>query len=73
MNGASTFYSFVDIKASGLGSEQYAERLLRERAIAVIPGAYYGESTNRFVRIGVGTESEERIAAALAQIRESLG
>jgi aspartate/methionine/tyrosine aminotransferase len=73
MSGASTFYFFVDIKASGLGSEEYAERLLRERAIAVVPGAYYGESTDRFVRIGIGTESEVRIAAALAQIRASLG
>jgi aspartate aminotransferase/aminotransferase len=72
MSGASTFYFFVDIKASGLGSEEYAERLLREHAIAVVPGKYYGESTNRFVRIGVGTESEERIEAALQKIRATL-
>ncbi len=72
MSGTSTFYFFIDIKASGQGSEEYAERLLRERAIAVVPGKYYGESTNRYVRIGIGTEPEERIEAALAQIRDSL-
>lgn len=73
MSGASTFYFFVDIKASGLESEEYAERLLRDKAIAVVPGKYYGESTSRFVRIGIGTEPEERIEAALEKIRATLG
>ena len=72
MGGASTFYFLVDIKASGLGSEAYAERLLHERSIAVVPGRYYGATTDHFVRVGVGTESEERIEAALVQIRETL-
>ena len=72
MPGASTFYFFVDIAASGLSSEEYAERLLRERSIAVVPGSYYGATTDRFVRIGVGTEPEARIEAALVQIRETL-
>ena len=72
MSGTSTFYFFVDIAASGQGSEAYAERLLRERAIAVVPGRYYGASTDKFVRVGVGTESEPRIEAALMQIRETL-
>jgi aspartate aminotransferase/aminotransferase len=72
MSGASTFYFFVDIKRSGLGSEAYAERLFHERSIAVVPGRYYGESTDRFIRIGVGTEPEARVEAALMQIRDTL-
>ncbi len=72
MSGASTFYFFLDVAASGLDSEAYAERLMRERSIAVVPGRYYGASTDRFVRIGVGTETEARIEAALAQIRDTL-
>ncbi|MGH7295181.1 MAG: pyridoxal phosphate-dependent aminotransferase [Polyangiaceae bacterium] len=72
MSGAATFYFFVDIAASGLDSETYAERLLRDRSIAVVPGRYYGESTDRYVRIGVGTEPEARIEAALLQIRDTL-
>lgn len=72
MNGASTFYFMVDIRASGLDSERYAERLLRERSIAVVPGRYYGASTDHWVRVGIGTESEERIQAALVQMRETL-
>ena len=73
MDGASTFYFMLDIRRSGLGSEAYAERLLRERSIAVVPGRYYGASTDHFVRIGIGTEPEPRIEAALAQIRQTLG
>ena len=72
MSGASTFYFFVDIKAAKMDSEEYAERLFAEHGIAVVPGKYYGESTNRFIRIGVGTESEERIEAALVKIRGTL-
>jgi len=68
MSGASTFYFFVDIARSGLDSETFAERLLREHAIAVVPGRYYGASTDRFVRLGIGTETEERIEAALRVI-----
>jgi aspartate aminotransferase/aminotransferase len=73
MSGASTFYFFVNVAASKLGSEAYAERLLREHRIAVVPGRYYGASTDGFIRIGVGTESEERIDAALRTIRATLG
>lgn len=73
MSGASTFYFFLDIKASGLRSEEYAERLLREKAIAVVPGKYYGDTTDRFIRIGIGTEPDDRIEAALATIRATLG
>jgi len=72
MDGASTFYLMVDIKRSGLDSEAYAERLLSEHSIAVVPGRYYGSSTDGFVRIGIGTEPEPRIEAALEQMRKSL-
>jgi len=72
MDGASTFYFFVDVRASGLRSEEYAERLLRDHAIAVVPGRHYGASTDEYVRIGVGTEPEPRIEAALATIRHTL-
>jgi aspartate/methionine/tyrosine aminotransferase len=73
MSGSSTFYFFVSIAASKLGSEAYADRLLRDLRIAVVPGRYYGASTDGFVRVGVGTESEDRIEAALVKIRETLG
>lgn len=38
--------------------------------IAVVPGLAYGASTERFVRVGVGTESEERIHDALLVMKD---
>jgi aspartate/methionine/tyrosine aminotransferase len=71
--GASTFYLFVDIRKSGLNSTEFSETLLEEDAIAVVPGIHYGKSTDQFIRIGVGTESEERIRNALLKVRSRLG
>lgn len=45
------FYVFPSIKASGLSSEQFCERLLFEKKIAVVPGTAFGESGEGFVRI----------------------
>ncbi|MBI4227156.1 MAG: pyridoxal phosphate-dependent aminotransferase [Candidatus Omnitrophica bacterium] len=40
------FYAFCDISASGLASTVFAERLLTERHVAVIPGAGFGWDTH---------------------------
>jgi aspartate aminotransferase/aminotransferase len=40
-------------------------KLLFEESIAVVPGSAYGESTDRFIRVSIGSESEERIWEAL--------
>lgn len=72
LGGASTFYFFVNIGESGRNSEEYAEWLLKEYDIAVVPGSCYGMNTDEFVRIGVGTESLERIKAALEVIKASV-
>lgn len=69
--GSTTFYFFVDISKCGKKSVDFAEWLMREYSIAVVPGSCYGESTDGFVRIGVGTEPVERIQSALNIIRRS--
>jgi len=38
--------------------------------VSVVPGTAYGRSTSRFVRVGVGTESEERIHDALLMLKD---
>ncbi|MGW3074957.1 MULTISPECIES: pyridoxal phosphate-dependent aminotransferase [unclassified Kitasatospora] len=70
MPGTSTFYLFVHLGGSGLDSTEFADRLLRESAISVVPGIGYGDSCDRYVRVSVGSESEERIARAVAAIRD---
>lgn len=49
------FYAFPDIRASGLSSEAFAERLLKAERVAVVPGAVFGPSGEGFVRCSYAT------------------
>jgi aspartate aminotransferase/aminotransferase len=70
LGGASTFYFFVSIGNFPGTSHDFAMHLLLERGIAVVPGSAYGESTDRFIRVAIGSESEDRIWQALNVIRD---
>ncbi|QKW50833.1 pyridoxal phosphate-dependent aminotransferase [Streptomyces buecherae] len=59
--GDSTFYLFASLGDSRLSSEEFAERLLAQHHVAVVPGTGYGASCGRYVRVSVGTESDERL------------
>lgn len=51
-----TFYAMVNIKSTGLGSEEFAFRLLEKSHVAVVPGITYGECCEGFVRIAFTLE-----------------
>lgn len=68
--GAATFYFFVSIKPSRLGSEEFCTRLLQEELISVVPGIGYGKSCGAFVRVSVGTASIEENMRGLSKIKE---
>lgn len=70
--GASTFYFFVNLEGYSGTSLDFTLRLLKEKHIAVVPGSAYGASTGRFIRVSIGTESEERIWDALQIIKEMI-
>ena len=65
LSGASTFYFLISIGAFPGTSIDFALRLLLQHRIAVVPGSAYGKTTDRFVRISIGTETEARIQEAL--------
>ncbi|ADI02153.1 MAG TPA: aminotransferase class I/II-fold pyridoxal phosphate-dependent enzyme [Syntrophothermus lipocalidus] len=44
------FYIFPSIRGTGMKSEEFAERLLMEEKVAVVPGNAFGESGEGFVR-----------------------
>jgi aspartate aminotransferase/aminotransferase len=70
LEGASTFYFFVSIDEFPGSDMEFALSLLMEHGVAVVPGSAYGASTGRYVRVSVGTESEERLARALRTMRD---
>jgi aminotransferase len=50
------FYTFPNIKASGMDDETFAEKLLMEQGVAVVPGNAFGPGGDGFVRACYATE-----------------
>jgi aspartate/methionine/tyrosine aminotransferase len=69
LDGNATFYFFVSIGNFPGSSEDFAMNLLFRNRVGVVPGSAYGRSTDRFIRISIGTESEPRIAEAFSAIK----
>jgi aminotransferase len=44
------FFAFPSIKATGMNSEEFAQKLLLEEKVAVVPGTAFGPSGEGFVR-----------------------
>jgi aminotransferase len=61
------FYAFPRITSTGLDSETFAQRLLEEERVAVIPGGAFGPSGIDHVRACYAT-SYERLEEALVRI-----
>jgi aminotransferase len=61
------FYAFPSITASGLSDEAFAESLLQEERVAVIPGNAFG-ADGGFVRCSYAT-AYEKIEVALERLR----
>jgi aminotransferase len=50
------FYAFPNISASGMDDEAFAEKLLKEEHVAVVPGNAFGPGGENFVRACYATE-----------------
>jgi aminotransferase len=61
------FYAFPEITSTGLDSETFAQRLLVEERVAVVPGNAFGPSGEGHVRACYAT-SYEQLEEALARI-----
>lgn len=61
------FYCFPCIKSTGMTSEEFAEKLLMEEKVAVVPGNAFGASGEGFVRCSYAS-SMENIKEALRRI-----
>jgi len=62
------FYVFPSIKKSGLNSEEFCERLLLEKKLAIVPGTAFGQSGEGYVRISY-SYSIKQIIVALERIK----
>ncbi len=58
------FYVFADISLTGMKSLDFAQLLLKEEKVAVVPGTAFGENFNDYIRISY--------ASGFEQIKEAL-
>ena len=63
------FYTFPCIKSTGYSSEEFCEKLLMAKKVAVVPGNAFGASGEGFVRVSY-SYSIEHIIEALKRIEE---
>jgi aminotransferase len=61
------FYAFPSIEITGMDDEAFAEKLLQEERVAVVPGSAFGKSGRGFVRCSYAT-AYEQIEEALERL-----
>ena len=61
------FYIFPDIRATGMTSAEFCEKLVQEEQVAVVPGSAFGDNGEGFVRISYAA-SMETIEEALRRM-----
>lgn len=54
-----SFYAFPDITSTGLGSKDFAVRLLQEEKVACVPGGAFGPTGEGFLRCCFATSLEQ--------------
>jgi aminotransferase len=63
------FYAFPNIRASGMDDETFAQKLLQEERVAVVPGNSFGPGGDGFVRACYAT-AYEKIEEALHRMQQ---
>ncbi len=70
-NPKGAFYAFPDIRKTGLTSEEFCEKLLYSKKVALVPGTAFGNSGEGFIRASY-CYSIDHIKEALSRIEEFL-
>lgn len=63
------FYAFPSIESTGLSSQEFAEKLLKQERVAVVPGDVFGESGEGHIRCSYATSMEE-LREAMKRIKK---
>ena len=63
------FYVFTSVKNTGLTSLDFAQRLLKEKKVAVVPGTAFGRQFDDYVRISYATNYQD-LKEALIRIED---
>ncbi len=59
-----SFYIFLNIKKTGMTSEEFSFKLLEECGVAVVPGTVFGENGKGYVRLSFASSFEDIVETA---------
>lgn len=62
------FYAFVNISETGMSSEEFAVKLLKETGVVVVPGSAFGKAGEGYIRISY-VAGEEEMKEGLRRIK----
>ncbi|MBH0201259.1 MAG: pyridoxal phosphate-dependent aminotransferase [Nitrospira sp.] len=65
------FYLLVNIGFTGLRSDEFADRLLRDTHVVVAPGATFGPTSDKYIRLAF-TPRVDKLEAGLIRLKEFL-
>ncbi len=65
------FYVFANVESTGLDGDGFAERLIKEAKVAVVPGSAFGEAGRNYVRCSYAA-SMQNIKVALERLADFL-
>ena len=60
-------FLLIDVSATGLSGAAFAERLLDEKQVAVMPGSSFGDQAAGFIRLSL-TVADRRLEEAVERI-----
>ena len=52
------FYVLIDISSTGMESDTFADRLLSDQRVALAPGATFGNTAGKYVRVSLAAKDE---------------
>lgn len=64
------FYLFVDVKGTGMNAENFAQYILEEAGVAVVPGTAFGNRATHEIRISYAT-SIDNLKKAMQNMRNA--
>lgn len=65
-----SIYAFADIRATGLTSQDAADRLLEEAGVVVEAGSFYGAQGEGFLRICFGSQPHDSLVEAIGRMED---
>jgi aspartate/methionine/tyrosine aminotransferase len=65
------FYAWININATGLRSQEFADKLLNDHQVAVVPGSAFGPSGEGYIRINC-VRNRDELEEGLERIRRAL-